>query len=75
MPFRCASGQFTRNEEPSLDDLLSEPIVLRMVLCARDGVEEADVRLIIAGLLPPRVRPLAFRLARSSQPDRLAPQE
>jgi hypothetical protein len=48
MPFRSASGQFTTNEEPSLDELLAEPIVRMMM--TRDGVEEAELRLIIARL-------------------------
>jgi hypothetical protein len=42
MPFQCARGVYTRNEEPSLDELLAEPIV-RLVM-ARDRVKEADVR-------------------------------
>jgi len=42
MPFQWARGVYTRNEEPSLEDLLAEPIV-RLVM-ARDRVKEADVR-------------------------------
>jgi hypothetical protein len=43
MPFLpCARGPYTRNEEPTLAELLSEPIV-RLVM-ARDRVKEADVR-------------------------------
>ena len=42
MPFRCARGAFTRNEEPTLDELLSEPAV-RLVM-ARDRVNEREVR-------------------------------
>ena len=33
MPFRCASGDYTHNEEPTLDALLGEPIV-RLVMAA-----------------------------------------
>ena len=39
---QCARGVYTRNEEPTLGELLSEPIV-RLVM-ARDRIEEADVR-------------------------------
>jgi hypothetical protein len=46
MPFRCAAGAFSRNEEPTLDELLAEPIV-HMVM-ARDRVDEASVREIAA---------------------------
>jgi hypothetical protein len=42
MPFQCARGVYTRNEEPSLEELLAEPIV-RLVM-VRDRVEEAEVR-------------------------------
>ena len=42
MPFQCARGVYTRNEEPTLDELLAEPIV-RLVM-ARDGVQEIEVR-------------------------------
>jgi hypothetical protein len=42
MPFHCARGIYTRNEEPSLEELLADPIV-RLVM-ARDRVKEADVR-------------------------------
>jgi hypothetical protein len=45
MPFRCASGEFTNNQEPTLDALLGEPIV-RLVM-ARDG-SEAKIRTIAA---------------------------
>ena len=46
MPFRCASGEFTKNQEPTLDALLGEPI-MRLVM-ARDGVSEAEIRTIAA---------------------------
>jgi hypothetical protein len=46
MPFRCASGEFTRNEEPTFEALLAEPIV-RLVM-ARDHVEEAFLRRLAA---------------------------
>jgi hypothetical protein len=45
-PFLCARGAFTGNEEPSLDEILAEPIV-RLVM-ARDRVSEAEVRRIAA---------------------------
>ncbi len=44
MPFRCANGPFAKNEEPSLDELLSEPAV-RLVM-ASDRVDEAHVRRV-----------------------------
>ena len=44
MPFSRASGLYTRNEEPTLDELLAEPIV--RLLMARDGVEEETVRRV-----------------------------
>jgi len=44
MPFQCARGAFTRNEEPTLDELLSEPAV-RLIM-ARDRVDELEVRRI-----------------------------
>ena len=42
MPFRCANGPYTGNEEPTLNDLLAEPMV--RLLMARDRVDEAEVR-------------------------------
>ena len=42
MPFRCARGAYTGNEEPSLDELLAEPIVRLMT--GPDRVKKADVR-------------------------------
>jgi hypothetical protein len=44
MPFRCAHGAWSKNEEPSLDELLAEPAV-RMVM-ARDRVTEDTVRTL-----------------------------
>ena len=46
MPFRCARGAYIRNEEPTLEELLAEPIV-RLVM-ARDGVQPAEVRRLAA---------------------------
>jgi hypothetical protein len=48
MPFQCARGAWSKNEEPSLDELLAEPAV-RLVM-ARDRVKEAEVRRIISEL-------------------------
>jgi hypothetical protein len=42
MPFHCARGTYAKNEEPTLEELLAEPIV--RLLMARDGVDEADLR-------------------------------
>ena len=44
MPFRCTAGAYINNEEPSLDELLADPLV--KLLMARDGAEEATVRLL-----------------------------
>jgi hypothetical protein len=44
MSFRCANGGFTKNEEPSLDELLGDPAVRLMM--ASDRVEEAHVRRV-----------------------------
>jgi hypothetical protein len=49
MPFRCASGDFTHNEEPTLDALLAEPIV-RLVM-ARDRVAEDHIRQLADAVL------------------------
>jgi len=46
MAFRCARGAYSKNEEPTLDELLAEPTV-RLVM-ARDRVDEAEVRRIAA---------------------------
>jgi hypothetical protein len=43
MPFSAAHGDYTRNEEPSLDEILNEPII--RLLMARDGVEVKTLRL------------------------------
>jgi hypothetical protein len=51
MPFSAAHGDYTRNEEPSLDEILNEPII--RLLMARDGVEVKTLRallLIAAGV-------------------------
>src|SRR5215211_8121763 len=49
MPFRCASGDYTHNEEPTLDALLGEPIV-RLVM-ARDRVAEDHIRQLLDAVL------------------------
>jgi hypothetical protein len=47
MPFRCAPGlPFTANEEPSLDQILAEPLV--RLLMTTDRVEEAHIRQLAA---------------------------
>jgi hypothetical protein len=45
MPFHCARGSFTRNEEPTLQELLEEPIVQLFMIC--DGVEEGELRRLM----------------------------
>ena len=54
MPFRCAQGRFTRNEEPSLDDLLAEPAIRSIMI--RDGVEEAAIRRLAVWVRACRVK-------------------
>ena len=49
MPFRCASGDYTHNEEPTLDALLSEPIV--RIVMARDRVAEDHMRQLADAVL------------------------
>src|SRR3954454_20043098 len=44
MPFRCASGEFTEDQEPTLEALLAEPIV-RLVL-AGAGLNAAPLRAV-----------------------------
>ena len=46
VPFRCASGSYARNEEPSLDEILAEPIVRLLML--RDRVDESALRRLAA---------------------------
>jgi hypothetical protein len=45
MPFKCARGAWAKNEEPSIDEVLVEPVVQAMM--ARDGVGEAEVRRLL----------------------------
>ena len=45
MPFRCARGLWSKNEEPSIGEILSNPVVRTMM--ARDGVDEAEVRRLL----------------------------
>jgi hypothetical protein len=46
MPFRCARGLWSKNEEPSIAEVLSDPSVRAMM--ARDRVDEAEMRLLLA---------------------------
>jgi hypothetical protein len=46
MPFQCARGPWSKNEEPSIAEVLSDPVVRAMM--ARDGVDEVEVRLLLA---------------------------
>ena len=56
MPFRCAKGPFSTNEEPNLDELLAEPMV-RLVM-KRDSVEEAHIRQLAAQVRERRLKSL-----------------
>ena len=42
MPFRCARGAFSKNEEPRLEELLTDH-VLQLVM-SRDGVTPETLR-------------------------------
>ena len=42
MPFRCARGAFSKNEEPQLEELLTDD-VLQLVM-SRDGVTPETLR-------------------------------
>jgi len=64
MPFRCARGAYSKNEEPTLDELLAEPAV-RLVM-ARDRVDEAEVRRIAAETRERRKRLSSSRRMASS---------
>jgi hypothetical protein len=57
MPFRCAIGFYTRNEEPSLDEILAEPSVRLLML--RDPIDVAALRRLATQM--------ADRNARSSE--------
>jgi hypothetical protein len=46
MPLTRAQGAFAGNEEPSLDELLGEPIIRRLM--ARDRIDEASIRQLAA---------------------------
>lgn len=47
MPFsRSRRGPYAGNQEPSLDEILSEPIIRRLM--ARDGIDEASIRQLAA---------------------------
>ena len=54
MPFQCARGAWSKNEEPSVDELLSEPVI--RALMKKDGVNAAAVRQVIDELRERRAR-------------------
>ena len=49
MPFRCARGAWAKNEEPSINEVLAEPIARAMM--ERDGVDKAEVRRLLANFI------------------------
>jgi len=63
MPFRCARGPFSRNEEPTLEEMLSDD-VLRLVM-ARDRITPEALRQL-ASEVRARARNIG-RLAAGSQ--------
>ena len=65
MPFQCARGAWSKNEEPSVDELLALSLSVRLVM-ARDGVKEAEVRRIISELRNRRANRVLTRFHRSS---------
>jgi hypothetical protein len=42
MPFRCARGPFSRNEEPTLEEMLSDDVLLMVM--ARDRITPEALR-------------------------------
>jgi hypothetical protein len=52
MPFCAAKGTYTHNEEPSLEELLNEPII--RLLMARDGIEVETVRALLIAVAAAR---------------------
>ena len=54
MPFHRAIGIYTHNEEPSLDELLLEPIV--RLLMVRDGVAEETLRQLLMAAARPNTQ-------------------
>jgi hypothetical protein len=67
MPFRCARGAYTCNEEPRLDELLAEDAV-RLVM-ARDGWTEARIRMLAAWVRVSRLKVAALEGIRADKAD------
>jgi hypothetical protein len=64
MPFRCARGAFTKNEEPRLEELLADE-TLQLVM-ERDGITP-DILRALARETRDRARRSAGRLPPNSQ--------
>jgi hypothetical protein len=60
MPFRAACGEFSQNQEVTLDQLLAEPLVRLRMAC--DRVQEEVVRQLAAEIRE-RSRQAAVRRA------------
>ena len=69
MPFRAACGEFSRNQEMTLDQLLTEPLVRLRMAC--DRVQEEVVRHLAAEIRE-RSRPTAVRGAPQRRESRRA---
>ena len=64
MSFRAACGEFTRNQEITLDQLLAEPRVRLRMAC--DRVEENVIRQLAAEIRE-RCRPTVVNRARPAR--------
>src|SRR4051794_19658967 len=66
MPVKCAWGPYTRNEEPKLDDVLTDPIV--QLPMAGDRVSESEVRRIASEARQRRTRAASARPLAQNRP-------
>jgi hypothetical protein len=67
MPFRCARGAYTCNEEPRLDELLAEDAV--PLVMARDGWTEARIRMLAAWVRVSRQKVATLEDIKADQPE------
>jgi hypothetical protein len=63
MAFQCARGAWSKNEEPSLDELLAEPAV--QLVMAKDGWEDAKIRRLAAWVRASRRKLIALEERRA----------
>jgi hypothetical protein len=62
MPFRCARGPFSHNEEPTLEQMLSNDIVQLMM--ARDRITAEAMRQLASEVRDRRDTPAVYRPGR-----------